>query len=153
MIANLYTIGFTKKNLRQFVSLLQGAGVDLLLDIRRHNTSQLAGYSKRDDLEYVLELLGIRYRHALYLAPSEAIFVAYKKTKELTWQDYEQAYLQELASNDVLHYLSDDLGEYKRPALLCACPTAAKCHRRLAAEWLASQLGGLEIVHLLGLEK
>ena len=49
------TIGFAKKNLRTFIEMLRAADVKKVIDIRLHNTSQLAGYAKRDDLEYILE--------------------------------------------------------------------------------------------------
>ena len=39
----LYTIGFTRKSLRDFVTLLQQAGVDAVVDIRLRPHSQLAG--------------------------------------------------------------------------------------------------------------
>jgi len=59
----LCTIGFAKKSLRKFIGLLQDAGVTKVIDIRLHNTSQLAGYAKRDDLEFILETFGIAYEH------------------------------------------------------------------------------------------
>jgi len=43
----LYTIGFTKKNARQFFETLKTAGVKRLVDIRLNNQSQLAGFTKR----------------------------------------------------------------------------------------------------------
>ena len=57
------TIGFAKKNLRQFIQLLKNANVTQVVDIRLNNTSQLAGFAKKDDLSYVLELVGIDYKH------------------------------------------------------------------------------------------
>ena len=40
------TIGYTRKSLRQFIGLLQEAGVDAVIDVRLRNTSQLAGFAK-----------------------------------------------------------------------------------------------------------
>ena len=40
----LFTIGFTKKSAETFFSLLRESGVLRVLDIRLHNTSQLAGF-------------------------------------------------------------------------------------------------------------
>lgn len=48
----LYTIGFTKESAEYFFSGLQRAGVKKILDVRLHNVSQLAGFTKRDDLEF-----------------------------------------------------------------------------------------------------
>jgi len=63
----IYTIGFSKKNLKQFILRLKEAGVKKIIDVRLNNTSQLAGYAKKDDLEYVLSLVGIDYEHHPYI--------------------------------------------------------------------------------------
>ena len=65
----LLTIGTSKKPLRRFIELLRGAGVDAVIDTRRNNTSQLAGYSKKEDLDFLLtEAFQIRYEHRPELA-------------------------------------------------------------------------------------
>ena len=54
-----YTIGFTQKSAAEFFGALKDAGVRRLLDVRLSNSSQLAGFTKRDDLPYFLrELCG-----------------------------------------------------------------------------------------------
>src|SRR5690349_15480295 len=86
----LYTIGFTQKSLRQFADLLRGAGVDGVVDIRLNNTSQLAGYAKRDDLAYILELIGIGYVEEKRLAPTADILDRYHRDHD--WPAYERAF-------------------------------------------------------------
>ncbi len=49
-----FTIGFTKKPAQRFFELLRNAGVKRVLDVRLHNSSQLAGFAKRDDLAWFL---------------------------------------------------------------------------------------------------
>ena len=46
----IYTVGFTKKTAAEFFEILKQAGIKQLLDIRLNNLSQLAGFTKRDDL-------------------------------------------------------------------------------------------------------
>ena len=53
----IYTIGFTKKNAKEFFELLSKSKVDIVIDIRLNNTSQLAGFSKYPDIEYFLSHL------------------------------------------------------------------------------------------------
>ncbi len=50
-MSKVYTIGFQRKSLSEFITLLRQAGVDALIDIRLRNTSHLSGYTKRDDLD------------------------------------------------------------------------------------------------------
>ena len=40
----VYTIGFTKKNAREFFGRLKQAGIRRLVDIRLNNVSQLSGF-------------------------------------------------------------------------------------------------------------
>ena len=89
---NLYTIGFTKKSARAFFELLKKIEIELLLDIRLNNKSQLAGFTKGDDLCYFLsEICNCKYRHCLEYAPTKDILDGYKK-KNISWNEYEEMY-------------------------------------------------------------
>ena len=56
----LYTIGFTKKNAEQFFGKLKQAGLTRIIDTRLNNVSQLAGFTKKDDLRFFAkEILGV----------------------------------------------------------------------------------------------
>lgn len=147
MIEVIYTIGFTKKPLRKFLTLLGDAGVDVVLDLRRHNTSQLAGYAKRDDLACILELAGIGYQHVLALAPNAELLSEYQH-KILSWEEYAASYLRPLEQSAAQVEALVVVGDYRRPALLCAEDSAEWCHRRLAAEWLQAGISGVDVVHL-----
>ena len=143
----IYTIGHTRKSLRQFIGLLQEAGVDAVIDVRLRNTSQLAGFAKRDDLAFLLrEGFGIGYEHVVELAPTAEILDAYKEDHD--WLAYERDYQQLLAEREALAIGRQLLERYQRPCLLCAEDTPDHCHRRLLAEYLAERIGNLEIVHL-----
>ena len=60
----LFTVGYTKKNAEEFFRLLENAGVKKVVDIRLNNTSQLAGFAKKNDLRFFLKrVAGIDYVH------------------------------------------------------------------------------------------
>ena len=62
--ATVSTIGFTKTTAEGFFERLFNAGVKKVVDVRLHNTSQLAGFAKADDLAYFLRRIGgIQYEH------------------------------------------------------------------------------------------
>ncbi|MFT5394110.1 MAG: hypothetical protein ACI8PT_004317 [Gammaproteobacteria bacterium] len=70
----IYTIGFTKKSAETFFGKLGRAGVKRIVDVRLNNVSQLAGFAKRNDLEYFArELCGAQYVHLPELAPTKDI--------------------------------------------------------------------------------
>jgi len=144
----VYSIGFTQKTARQFFGLLKGAGIRRLLDVRLNNSSQLAGFSKRDDLEFFLhEICAAEYRHEPLLAPTQAMLDSFKKKKTATWQEYEAEFLALMAERRV--ELNLDRSLFSIPTvLLCSEPSPENCHRRLALEYLAEKWGGLTIVHL-----
>ncbi len=115
--------------------------------MRLNNTSQLAAFSKRDDLQYFLEkICGAEYLHLPILSPTKDVLDAYKK-KELPWPQYERRFLAQLAEREVEQAVDRRLFEV-RSVLLCSEPTAEHCHRRLVAEYLAEKWGGVKIVHL-----
>jgi uncharacterized protein (DUF488 family) len=145
----LYTIGYTRKSLEEFIHLLQGSRVDAVIDVRLRNTSQLAGFSKRDDLAFLLrEGFDIAYEHRPDLAPTPTILDTYKQDGD--WHAYEIAFRQLLAERDATAAAGRQLLQhFQRPCLLCAEPTPEHCHRRLIAEWWAERLIGLEVVHLI----
>jgi uncharacterized protein (DUF488 family) len=143
----IYTIGFTKKTAAEFFEALKAAGIRRLIDVRLNNTSQLAAFAKRDDLEFFLrEICGAEYRHEPVLAPTPEILDAYKN-KEIGWDEYESRFRLLLAERMADRAVDRQL--FGVPAvLLCSEPKADRCHRRVAAEYLASHWDDVRIVHL-----
>jgi uncharacterized protein YeaO (DUF488 family) len=113
-----------------------------------NNISQLAGFTKRDDLPFFLRELcdGAEYVHEKLLAPTQELLDAYKKQKG-SWADYERAFLSLMAERRIETAIDKSL--FDRPTvLLCSEPTAEHCHRRLVAEYLSQRWGDCRVVHL-----
>ncbi len=143
----VYSIGFTKKTAGQFFGLLKSAAIRRLLDVRLNNASQLAGFSKRGDLEYFLrEICGAEYRHEPLLAPTKDMLGDYRKRKG-SWQVYERRFLNLMADRHIENKL--DMADFAAPTvLLCSEPTPDHCHRRLVLEYLQQKWPKLTIHHL-----
>lgn len=143
----VFTIGFTKKRASEFFGLLSDSGATTLVDTRLRNVSQLAGFAKRDDLAFFLgELCDIRYRHELLLAPTDTSLRDYQRG-DLSWERYAEAYVRLLRERRVEELLRPE--DFDDAVLLCSEASPDRCHRRLAAEYLAEAWGNTEIVHLL----
>ncbi|HAA33262.1 MAG TPA: hypothetical protein DCE56_43010 [Cyanobacteria bacterium UBA8553] len=143
---NLFTIGFTKKSAKQFFEILKDSGIKRIIDTRLNNVSQLAGFTKRTDLEYFLQqICQIEYVHLLELAPTKDILDAYKKNGG-DWETYEKQFLQLITERQIEQKVSPDLLD--GGCLLCSEPTPHHCHRRLVAEYLSQKLGTIKIHHL-----
>ena len=143
----LYTIGFTRKSAERFFGLLRESGARRVVDIRRRNTSGLAGFSKKDDLAWFLhELCGMDYIHLPRLAPTDELLDAYRK-KQITWDEYVPVFNRQIERHLIHAAIPRDI--IADSCLLCSEPTAERCHRRLVAEHLQRHWGDVEIVHLV----
>ena len=144
---NLYTIGLSGKSAEQFFGSLADAEIHRLVDVRLRNTSQLAGFAKKDDLRFFLrELQGSDYVHCPMLAPTGELLTAYKH-HQVTWEEYESQFRALLERRHAVDQL--DRVVFEGPtALLCTEATADRCHRRLVAEYLTGIWNGLVVVHL-----
>ncbi len=143
----LFTIGFTKKTAREFFESLTKVGVKKLIDIRLNNKSQLAGFSKREDLEYFVKTIcGASYHHMPNLAPTQEILDAFKKLHG-TWAEYEQSFKSLLRERCAIEKLERSF--FEEPCcLLCSEATPEHCHRRLVAEEIQRRWPEVVINHL-----
>jgi uncharacterized protein (DUF488 family) len=143
----VFTIGFTKKTAQEFFGRLRRPGLARLIDVRLNNVSQLAGFSKRDDLRFFCEsILCIGYLHLPELAPTQEMLDEYKK-KRGDWLDYERKFFALMSERKVETIL--DRAVIDGCCLLCSEPTPENCHRRLVAEYLKAKWGEIEIEHIL----
>lgn len=143
----IFTIGFTKKSAEAFFTKLQGAGVKRLVDVRLNNVSQLAGFTKRDDLCYFLKAIcNIDYVHLPELAPTQEIMDDYKKVNG-DWDLYERRFTGLLKERKIEKEL--DRKSFEGACLLCSEEKPVHCHRRLVAEYLKNQWGDVQIEHII----
>lgn len=146
MAIQLFTIGFTQKNAEKFFTALRNAKIRRVLDIRLNNVSQLAGFTKRDDLRFFLrELCEADYHHLPQCAPTEEILDTYKKNGG-SWETYVQQFLPLIRSRHIETLLTPELLDFG--CLLCSEPTPEKCHRRLVAEYLQEHNTSIVTTHL-----
>ena len=146
----IYTIGFTKKSAaRFFEEVLEPSGAKRVIDVRIHNSSQLAGFAKAGktggDLAFFLRrICAMDYVYVPELAPTAALLDDYRKRGQ-SWSAYEQRYISLLDSRRAA---SLDPALLADGVLLCSEAEPDHCHRRLAAEYFQHRWGGVEIIHL-----
>ncbi len=126
---------------------MQSADAKYLLDTRLNNKSQLAGFAKKGNIEYFVEkLTEMEYLEFPLLAPTSEILKQYRSDSD--WDAYEKKYNRLLVERKVARKIDPALFA-DGVVLLCSEPTAEKCHRRLAAEFLKDRcIQGAKIVHL-----
>ena len=143
---NVYTIGFTKKSAGHFFELIQASGARRIIDVRLNNVSQLAGFAKRDDLEYFLKTIcDVGYVHMPDLAPTKEMLDEYKKSGG-SWAEYEVRFLDLMRQRRIELTTPRELIE--AGCLLCSEHEPHHCHRRLVVEYLQEHWGPLRVIHL-----
>lgn len=144
----IYTIGFTQKGAKSFFNLLKNSGAKRIVDVRLNNISQLAGFAKRDDLEYLAkEICHMGYIHIPELAPTKDILNAYKKHGG-DWRVYEDKFINLMEKRAIEKTVKPEILD--GGCLLCSEHRPHHCHRRLVAEYLNEKWGGnISVNHLI----
>ncbi len=144
--SRIFTIGYASRNAREFFTILKQAGIRKVIDVRLYNTSQLAGFAKRQDIEYFLQaIVGADYIHMPIMSPTKQLLNDYKKGL-ISWQQYETQFKSIIAQRQIeKHLIPQDMD---MACFLCSEATADNCHRRLAAEYLAGLWPNISIIHL-----
>ncbi len=138
----IFTIGFSGKSPDAFMDVLNAVRVRAVWDIRLWRTSTYVPFYSGDSLASVL---GTRYEYHPEFAPTTEILAGYKNGR-ISWADYEKMYRELLAARRPTDGLAPV--DIDRICLLCTEKSAVQCHRRLAAEYIASQFPDIDIVHL-----
>jgi len=142
---SLFSIGYEKARLVDVVTVLQGAGVTTLIDVRDRPQSRRPGFSKRQ-LAAGLEEAGIRYVGLKALGtPPEGREANHKRQWEKFWQivDDKLATVEaELALQEAA-----TIAAASPACLLCYEADWHICHRSRVADILAAR-HGFTIHHL-----
>lgn len=146
----IFTIGFTKKTAQNFFEILSHNQIEIILDIRLNNTSQLSAFSKYPDIKFFLQkICDIEYIHDINFSPNENTLKKYKK-KIIDWQHYICEFNNTMFERNIINYIKDNYTNIidKRICLLCSEPTAINCHRSLVAKYFVNCFDNLNIIHL-----
>lgn len=144
----IFTMGFTQKSAEQFFGLVSSNEIELLIDVRLNNQSQLAGFTKGRDLEFFLnKICNCKYEHNIIFAPTKEILNDYKK-QQITWEEYVVQYNLLIEKRNVEKVFLKKYTEFNKILLLCSEATAENCHRRLLAERLKNCVANVDIIHL-----
>ncbi|MBI4307410.1 MAG: DUF488 domain-containing protein [Chloroflexi bacterium] len=129
--ADFYTIGYAGRNICEFVSLLNDAGISTLVDIRHTPISHKPEFSKAY-LKRYLENNGLEYMHRPDLGvPRDVRAEAVgQKTRDIIWQWYDSYVVPRLAGRN----LDEFFNWADHPvALMCVECDPSACHRHRLA--------------------
>lgn len=142
----ILTIGFTKKSAETFFTRLTNSHAKRVIDVRLNNISQLAGFTKKNDLRYFTKVIcNMDYLHIPDLAPTQDMLEDYKKKKN-DWQVYERQFLELMHSRRIEEKFPREMLD--GGCLLCSEEKPNRCHRRLVAEYFKVYWSDVEIEHI-----
>lgn len=144
-VTKLWTIGYEKVGVPDFVAALQKAKIKTLIDVREVANSRRAGFSKKA-LAASLEEAGIAYIHMKPLGTPKAGREAARKGDSKTMQRIFEAKLAEPESQLALAEAAE-LAKKSRVCLMCLEHDWRECHRTIVAQRLKAEFG-LEPVNL-----
>ena len=144
----IFTVGHGARSIDEFIVILETAGIDLLIDVRRYPGSRRHPHFSRDQMNVSLADRGIAYEwwgetlggrrkqvghadpHVVWNNPSFRAYAAYMDTP--SFRESLTALESRSATSDL--------------AIMCAETLWWRCHRRLIADALV--VGGFQVVHL-----
>ncbi len=143
----LLTVGHGTASREEFTTLIKGAGVRALVDVRSIPGSRRNPQFGRRELEEWMPDTGIPYRWELDLGgfrrmAKDSANVALRHPTFRGYADY-------MASDPFRHALSTVLADaaQRRVCVMCAETLWFRCHRRLIAD-AATLLHGAQVLHL-----
>ena len=143
------TTGFSGWIAKDFFTQLKDNSIALLIDIRRHPNSQLAGFTRAAHFEYFLkELSNCDYKHMEELAPNPDTLKQYRN-KDIEWDKFSKSYIENLNVENLSKLLT--LIKKQTVVLLCSETEHTQCHRSLLVQELNKILDKeqLKVMNLL----
>lgn len=142
----IYTIGHSNHNPEEFLDLLTGAKIEVLVDVRSNPNSRWASFANRDSLKELLGPVQIQYVYlgdALGGRPSDLDGYDHQTGKA----DY-QAIKQKGYFQDGIKRILEGLKKYT-VCIMCAEEDPSSCHRNLlVAESLRHE--EVQVFHIRG---
>lgn len=139
----IFTIGYERATVPEFVSALRKAGVERVIDVRALPLSRRPGFSK-SSLRGALEEAGVEYLHLKALGTPAAGRAAARAGRHA---DLQRIYSGQLELPEAIAQSAQmlDLAGEKPTALLCMERDPSQCHRTLLLNAVAPDA---EVVHL-----
>lgn len=145
MPTKLWTIGYARVGVPDFVAALKAAKIKTLIDVREIANSRRAGYSKKS-LTASLDEAGIAYIHMKPLGTPKLGREAARRGDTKTMTRIYEGKMAEPESQQALAEVAELAGK-GRVCLMCLEHDWRECHRNIVAQHLEADFS-LQPVHL-----
>jgi uncharacterized protein (DUF488 family) len=145
---SVLTIGHSTRSVDELLELLERAGVQVLVDVRRYPGSRRHPQFSREALAAVLSGAGLEYRHEPRLGGRRnpvpgSPNVSWRSASFRGYADHTATAEFKVALQGVI-----DAARERVVAVMCAEAVPWRCHRQLIADALVAR--GIPVEHILG---
>ena len=132
----IHTVGHSTRSFDEFLRLLQGADINLLVDVRRYPASRRYPQFNRENLKQSLREHSVEYLHEADLGGRRS---AEADSPNLFWRNASFRAYADYMSSAEFHAALDRLLQAaadRNVAVMCAEAVPWRCHRSLIADAL-----------------
>ena len=140
----LNVISAYETSAQDFFEQLEAWHVDMVVDIRLHNTNQLSGFTKLHDIEYFTHrILNANYAHDVEFSPATTTLEKYLDHK-MSWEDYFAEYAQEMKERNAVADFIERYGEYSSVAIVGTATKKRRSHAEVLQKLVTEALDAKE---------
>ena len=147
----IWTIGHSTRGIDEFIEMLQGSGIEWLVDIRTFPGSRRYPHFNKEHLSDGLKQAGIGYRHMIDLGgrrkpDPDSSNTAWRHPSFRGYADYMQTSSFVEAATAL-----EELALRTRVCYMCSEAMWWKCHRALVSDYLKAR--DWTVCHIMGRDK
>jgi uncharacterized protein (DUF488 family) len=147
----VYTIGHSTHPIGEFLTLLQQAAVELVVDVRAFPRSRTNPQFNIDTLPESLAAVGIGYQHFRALGGRRHRSVDAPPSPNTLWRNQSFRNYADYAASDEFRAGLEELRTLileRRCAIMCSEALWWRCHRRIITDYLLA--AGMSVGHIMG---
>lgn len=147
-MTRIFTIGHGARSIEEFLDLLEGAGIEVLVDVRTAPGSRKHPHFGRDALAASVESRGIRYEWmgrdlgGFRRAAEDSPHISLRNSSFRGYADHMETEGFRGARDRLV-----ETAREKHTAVMCAESLWWRCHRRMLADGLVA--AGCEVAHIM----
>lgn len=147
MACKVYSLGYEKKTIDEFIKILEEAKVSILLDVREFAWSYKQDFRK-NRLHSALAKVGIDYYHVSNAGNPKSIRKKYSKSKTVLSKYREYLNKTESGVQEIKSIIATAKKENKNICLTCYEKDFDCCHRSVLLSKIKQSMPRLSVKHL-----
>ena len=140
---HIHTLSAYETTAEAFFDKLAEWDADLVLDVRLKNTNQLAGFTKRDDLDYfVHKIQHADYAHDVLFSPATTVLERYLRGS-MDWEEFFVTYHKEMVERDAVAQFFERYGGYRSVAIVGTATHKRRSHVEILQQMIEDAQAGI----------